>query len=206
MPIFLEAEQGSDEWHAQRAGHATASRFKDILAGKGARESYMWELVGERLAQQAKRAAGSKSMDWGTNSEPLAREEYLVQTGNLVQVAGFAVHSKMKWVGASSDGLVDDDGAIEIKSPFNSGIHARTLAMGMPADHVAQTQGNLWILERKWIDFCSYDVDMPSPYNLHIERHHRDEAFIRRLEKEVKTFLAEVNIAVKKIQSKKAAP
>jgi len=203
MPIFFEAEQGSDAWHAHRAGHATASRFKDILSDKGARESYMWELIAERLAKQAKRAAGSKSMEWGHQSEPLAREEYLIQTGNLVQLVGFAVHSKIKWVGASSDGLVAKDGSIEIKSPFNSGIHVRTLGLGMPSNHVPQTQGNLWILERQWIDFCSYDPAFDSPYNLHIERHHRDEAFIRHLEKEVKSFLAETNVTMKKLTQRK---
>lgn len=203
MPIFFEAEQGSDEWFQVRAGHASASRFKDILSDKGARESYMWELVAERLAMQAKRGAGSKSMEWGQQSEPLAREEYLIQTGEFVQQVGFAVHSKIKWVGASSDGLVGERGAIEIKSPFNSGIHARTLGRGMPSNHVAQTQGNLWILERDWIDFCSYDPAFPSPYNLHIERHYRDEAYIKHLEKEVKNFLAEVNIAMRDIKQKK---
>lgn len=203
MPTFLEAEQGSELWHAHRAGHATASRFKDILAGKGAREAYMWELVAERLAKTAKRAVSSKSLEWGSNSEPLAREEYTIQTGELVHQVGFAVHSKIKWVGSSSDGLVAKDGCIEIKSPFNSGIHARTLALGMPGDHVPQTQGNLWILEREWIDFCSYDPAFDSPYNLHIERHYRDEAFIKHLEKEVKTFLAEVNVAMRDIKQKK---
>lgn len=202
MPIFLEAEQGSDLWHEHRAGHGTASRFKDILAGKKAREMYMWELVAERLAGQAKRGFSSKSTDWGQNSEPLAREEYTVQTGELVHLVGFGVHSRIKWVGASSDGLVGKHGCIEIKSPFNSGIHARTLAHGMPEDHTAQTQGNLWILEREWIDFCSYDPAFDSPYNLHIERHYRDESFIKHLEKEVKRFLAEVNVALKSIKQK----
>lgn len=202
MPRFIDAPQQSDAWFEARAGHASASRFKDILAGKGAREAYMYELVGERLAGQSKRSHSSKTMDWGNTNEPLAREEYKIQTGNLIQLVGFAVHSRIMWVGASSDGLVDDDGCCEIKSPFNVGVHARTLALGMPSDHHAQTQGNLWILDRKWIDFCSYDPGLPSPYNLHIERHHRDESFIKHLEKEVKLFLAEVAVALRDIQQK----
>jgi hypothetical protein len=202
MPIFMEADQGTDLWHAQRAGHATASRFRDILAGKGMREAYLYELVAERLAGQSKRSHSSRSMEWGTEAEPLAREEYAFQTRAQVQMVGFAVHSKIKWVGASSDGLINDDGCMEIKSPFNSGIHARTLALGMQEGHTPQTQGNLWVLERKWIDFCSYDPTFDSPFNLHIERIHRDEAFIKYLEKEVKQFLAEVNVAVRDIKSK----
>lgn len=200
MPIFLDAAQGTEQWAAMRLGHATASRFKDILGGKVAREAYMWELVGERLSRSAKRASTSQSTDWGHQSEPLAREEYQTRTGELTRIVGFAVHSKIKWVGASSDALVGAEGALEIKSPFNSGIHARTLGIGMPDDHVPQVQGNLWVLERAWLDFCSYDVQFPAPFNLYIQRLERDEAFIKHIEKEVKLFLAEVNIALRSIQ------
>ncbi len=199
MPIFLEAEQGSQAWFDCRAGHATASRFKDILAGKGAREAYLWQLVGERMAGAALRSSGSQSMDWGHASEPLAREEYRIRTGELTRQVGFAVHSKIKWVGASSDFLVGERGCGEIKSPFNSGIHARTLSKGMPDDHMAQCMGNLWILERDWISFCSYDPAFSAPHNLYIQQIVRDEKFIAHLSKEVKKFLAEVNVALRDI-------
>lgn len=202
MPRFLEAEQGTQEWFDYRAGHATASRFRDILAGKGAREAYMWELVGERLAGSSLRNNTSKSLEWGTNSEPLAREEYRIRTGELTRKVGFAVHSRIKWLGASSDDLVGEHGCIEIKSPFNSGIHTRTLALGMPEDHLPQTQGNLLVLERKWIDFCSYDAAFEPPYNLYIQRLEREEKYIKMLEGEIKKFLAEVSVAVRDLQQK----
>lgn len=200
MPIFDNSEQGTEGWFLARAGHASASRFKDILAGGKTRESYMWELVAERLAGEAKRAISSKSLEWGRESEPEARKEYLIRTGDLVQQVGFARHSKIKWVGSSADGLVGDPGCIEIKSPFNSGIHARTLALGMPEGHEPQTQGNLWVLARCWIDYCSYDPAFSSPYNLYIQRFERNEVFIKHLEREVKKFLAEVNVALRDIQ------
>lgn len=202
MPIFMDADQGSDLWYAQRAGHATASRFKDILAGKGAREAYMWELVAERLAGASVRNNSSKSMEWGTNSEPLAREEYRIRTGELTRKVGFAVHSRIKWLGASSDDLVGGDGCIEIKSPFNSGIHTRTLALGMPEDHQPQAMGNLLVLERRWIDFCSYDAAFNAPYNLYIQRLERNEKYIKMLEQEIKIFLAEVNVALRDMKQK----
>lgn len=201
MPRFITAEQGTQAWHDARAGHATASRFRDIIAGKGAREAYLYELVGERLANAAKREHSSKTMEWGHVNEPLAREEYKIRTGNLVELTGFAVHSRIMWLGASSDGLVDKDGATEIKSPFNSGIHARTLAKGMPEDHVWQTQGNLLVLERQWIDFCSYDPHFDSPYNLYIQRIERNDSIIKHLTAEIKSFLNDVSIAVKDIKA-----
>lgn len=202
MPRFIDAEQGTSAWHDARSGHATASRFRDIIAGKGQREAYMYELVGERLVGAAKRNHSSKTLEWGHTNEPLAREEYKIQTGNLVDLVGFAVHSRILWLGASSDGLVGKDGSCEIKSPFNSGIHARTLAQGIPEDHIWQTQGNLLVLERQWIDFCSFDGSFPIPYNLYIQREVRDEKVIKHLTAEIKKFLSEVAVAVNDLKSK----
>ncbi len=199
--IFLDAPQGSDEWHRNRSGHATASRFVDIIGSAAARESYMWEMVAERLVGTGKRDSGGQAKQWGHDSEPPARREYQVRTGNLVQEVGFAVLESRKWLGCSSDGLVDADGCIEIKSPFNSGVHARTLALGMPEEHQAQTQGNLMVLRREWIDFLSFDPSFPAPCNLFIERHVRNESYIKMLDLEVKKFLAEVAIAVRDIKS-----
>lgn len=200
MPRFLEGEQGSDAWYSNRAGHATASRFIDILAGKGPREAYLYELVAERLAGPL-RDSGGIAKEWGQTSEPLARCKFIERTGLLVQQVGFAIHSKIKWCGASSDGLVGTGEFIEIKSPHNSGVHARTLAKGMPEAHEAQVQGNAWVLERKVGYFLSYDPAYSEPHDLYIQRVERNETFIKHIEKEVKLFLAEVAIAVRDIQS-----
>jgi putative phage-type endonuclease len=196
MPLFLDCVQGSDAWHTYRAGHATASRFGDILAGKGAREAYMWELVAERLIGGPMRDTGGVAKAWGTDAEDMARRAYMVRTGRMVKQVGFAVHDRIKWCGASSDGLITSErGGIEIKSPFNSGIHVRTLASGMPDIHAAQTQGNLWVLDLDWIDFISYDPALPDPLDLYVQRIERRPSEIKYLEGEVKKFLAEANIA-----------
>jgi len=200
-PRFLDAPQGSDLWFEHRAGHATASRFIDIISSQASRDAYMWQLVAERLAGIG-RDSGGRAKEWGHESEPLARREYSIRTGHRPIEVGFAVHGRIKWLGCSSDGLVGDEGSIEIKSPFNHGIHARTLALGMPEEHKPQTQGNLWVLERKWIDFNSFDPSFPEPYNLFVEHFERDEKYIKYLEGEVKKFLAEVAIAVKDIKAK----
>jgi hypothetical protein len=201
MPRFIDCVQGSQAWFDCRAGHATASRFADILSGKAARESYLYELVAERLAGPL-RDGGGRAKEWGHESEDHARRAYTIRTGELVQQVGFAVHSKILWCGASSDGLVGDDGSLEIKSPFNSGVHAKTLALGMPEEHYWQVVGNIWILGRKWLDFASYDPAYKAPYDLYVQRFERDETAIKHLEVEVKKFLAEVAIAVKDIKSK----
>jgi hypothetical protein len=202
MPRFIDCIQGSPEWHAARAGFATSSRFADIMAGKGAREAYMWELVGERLTGGPLRDSGGIAKDWGHEAEDMARQIYQQRTGNLVRQVGFAVHSRIKWVGASGDGIViGQPGGIEIKSPYNSGIHARTLALGVPDAHYWQTQGECWVFEWDWVDFLSFDPAFRAPHDLYIQQVRADKSAIRCLEQEVKRFLAEVNVALNDIQT-----
>lgn len=198
--IFLNAPQGSEEWHRNRVGHATASRFRDILNSKQTRESYLWEVVAGRFIDVARNGSGQATRH-GHEQEPEARKLYQARTGNLVRQVGFAVLERPKWVGCSSDGLIDEDGCQEIKSPFTHAVHARTLARGMPEEHFEQTQGNLWVLRRSWCDFTSFDPAFRAPDNLYVQRIVRDEKFIEHLEVEVKKFLAEVNIAVRDIKS-----
>lgn len=204
MPRFFDVVQGTPAWFAVRAGHATASRFGDIMAGKGQREAYLWEVVAERLAGGPMRDSGGQAKEWGQEAEDLARRLYCARTGNLVKQVGFAVHSRIKYCGASSDGLViGDKRGIEVKSPFNSGVHARTLGKGMPDAHHWQTQGNCWVLELDALDFLSYDPAFPSPHDLYIQEVKRREADIKDLAHAVKQFLAEVQVAVSDIQSTK---
>lgn len=200
MPKFIECEQGTQAWFDARAGHATASRFADIMAGKGAREAYLYELVAERLAGPM-RDSGGVAREWGTQAEDLARRAYMERTGELVQQVGFAIHDRIKWCGASSDGLVLPHRKIglEIKSPFNGGIHARTLALGMPEGHWWQVQGNILVLDLEEYRFLSFDPAYPAPLDLYIQPVQRNETSIKHLTAEVKKFLAEVAIATRDI-------
>lgn len=197
----IDCVQGTPEWHRARAGHATASRFADIMAGKGAREAYMWELVAERLIKGPMRDSGGIAKEWGHEAEDLARDLYCQRTGNLVRQVGFAQHGRIKWVGASSDGLVIEAPiGIEIKSPFNSGVHARTLGRGMPEAHYWQAHGNIWVYELEELHFISFDPAFPVPHDLFIDQVKRNEGAIKDLTHHVKLFLADVNTALQDIQ------
>ena len=112
-----QSNQGGADWLRERAGHATASRFCDILAvskrdGKPlkARDDYLMELVVEQITGEPIESASSFAMKWGTDAEPYARAEYEAVTGLMVKEVGFMRHPSIKWVGASSDGLVGDSG------------------------------------------------------------------------------------------------
>lgn len=202
-----QSNQGGIDWLRERAGHATASRFCDILAvskrdGKPlkARDDYLMELVVEQITGEPIESASSFAMKWGTDAEPYARAEYEAVMGLMVKEVGFQRHPSIKWIGASSDGLVGDSGGIEIKSPFNSAIHLQTWAEGMPEHHKPQVFGQMWILGLDWIDFCSYDPRMQNGgahLKLYRQRVMRDEAYIAYLENQVCAFLAEVDAKVK---------
>ncbi len=191
------AAQGSPEWLAERLGHCTCSRFVDVLdftkAGKeGAkRAKYRMELVVERLTGQPVDHYVSKPMEWGTEQEPYARIAYEAATGRIVSQVGFVHHTEVKWCGGSADGLVDEDGLIEIKAP-NSTTHAMTLLTGV-CEHLPQIQGLLWICKRKWADYVSFDPRMPDGLKLRIERIERNDDYIAELAGNVLKFLAEVD-------------
>lgn len=188
--------QGTAEWLAERAGHATASRFKDVLAkiksGEAAdRAKYRMQIVTERLTGLPVETFTNTAMQHGTDMEPFAREAYETETGELVQQVGFLKHPTIAWCGASPDGFVGNDGGIEIKCPYVSTVHVETLDKGMPKAHMPQIQGVMAVSGRKWVDFVSFDPRMPEHLRLHVERIKRDDGYIEALETEIRAFLKE---------------
>jgi putative phage-type endonuclease len=190
-------EQGSPEWLALRAGKVTASRVADVIArtktGWGAsRANYMAELIAERLTGQPAPSFSNAVMQWGTDKEPEARDYYAFITGATVEQIAFVHHPTVADSGASPDGLVGDDGLVEIKCPSTS-THIDTLlgAVG-PSKYMTQMQWQLACTGRKWCDFVSYDPRMPESMQLFVTRIERDDDVIAVLEKDVAEFLSEV--------------
>lgn len=189
--------QQTPEWFAVRAGKVTASRFCDVLAKIKVGESrerakYRWELVAERLTGEKAEGYSNRAMERGTELEPFARMAYEAHTKNMVEEAGFIVHPSLPYVGCSPDGLIGDDGGLEIKCPASAVIHIQTIQGGMPSEHRAQVQGAMWVTGRAWWDFVSYDPRMPEKLRLYVERVKRNEEYIKALAEEVAAFQAEV--------------
>lgn len=187
-------EQRTEDWFAARAGRATASNFKKVLAkvksGEAAdRRNYRAQLVVERLTGKADEGFENAAMRWGTEQEPFARIAYIAQTGNIVEEVGFIKHPTLQ-AGCSPDGLIGLDGGIEIKCPTKATHLDALKAQAMPPEHMAQVQGCMWITGRKWWDFVSYHPDFPEPLQLFITRVERDEKYIKNLEHEIIEFLA----------------
>jgi hypothetical protein len=122
--------------------------------------------------------------------------------GALVVEVGFVPHNAIAMSGASPDGLVDDDGLVEIKCP-NTSTHIDTiLADAAPAKYVTQMQWQMACTGRKWCDFVSFDPRLPEQMQLFIKRVQRDEAMIGQLEWEVTSFLNEIESKITQLKEK----
>ncbi len=193
---IIDCAQGSDEWYRARLGMITASEFHSVLNKKTGRGTYMMKLAAERLTLMSQDTYSNANMEWGKEHEEEARECYeLIMSAEIRQV-GFVKHSD--WVGASPDGLIGEDGLIEIKCP-NSTTHITNIIKNkMPTTYIPQVQGLLWVTERKWCDFVSYDPRvMCNPlFNVRINR---DEDYISNLQAETKKFIKELKEIIAKV-------
>ena len=190
---IITADQGTPEWFAARLGKATGSRFSDVLAGgKGlTRKAYAVQLALEIVTGKQAETFTNQSMQDGTEREPIARALYEAHTGNFVDEVGFCRHDSIE-CGVSPDGLIDEDGGIEIKCPKAS-THAGYLAIpAEPSTYTAQIQGCMWVTGRSWWDFVSYHPDFPENAQLIVRRVKRDSDYIVKLEQAVKAFRNEV--------------
>lgn len=200
-------EQRSDEWFQARIGKVTASRIADVCArtktGWGAsRKNYMAELVAERLTGTRVEGFTNAAMQWGTDQEPEARIAYEFYRDATVVATGFVPHPSIADTGASPDGLVGDDGLVEIKCP-NTATHLETLlGASMPDKYFLQIQWQLACTGRQWCDFASYDPRLPESMRLFVDRVKRDDAAIAAIERDVTEFLNELRETVRQLRSR----
>lgn len=199
--------QGSPEWLAARLGKVTASRIADVVAktktGWGAsRANYEAELIAERLTGISAEKFTNAAMQWGTETEPSARDAYSFYADADVTEVGFIAHPRIPMTGASPDGLVAIDGLVEFKCP-NTATHLATL-LGDPIDarYIKQMQWQMAVCERAWCDWVSFDPRVPSSMQLFVQRVQRDDAMIAELEKAVVDFLAEIEVKVRTLRER----
>lgn len=190
-------EQGTSEWLQLRLGKVTASRVADIMAKtktgpSASRNNYLIELALQRVTGTVEQGYTNDAMAWGTATEPQARVAYEVKTGNFVDQIAFVEHDIIEWFGCSPDGLINNDGLIEIKCP-NSATHWATIKDNKPPNkYVIQMQTQMACTNRQWCDFVSFAPRMPERSQLFVCRVERDQAMIDEIETEVMQFLIEV--------------
>jgi len=202
--IVIDCEQGSDAWYAARLGIATASSFDKVLAtiktGEASeRRNYRAKLVVEAITGLSPEGYSNAAMRQGIEREPDARALYESRRGVWVDQVGFMRHESIP-CGCSPDGLIGDDGLLEIKSPELATHLDYILADGMPAKYRPQVQGQLWISGRQWCDFASYNPDFPAKLQLMVWRIQRDEDYIQTLTAAVQKFMHEVEQEVARVR------
>jgi putative phage-type endonuclease len=194
-------DQGTEEWFTIRIGKVTASRVADVIAKtktgySATRDNYMAQLVCERLTGQKGESFSNAAMQHGTETEPLARLSYEVAKNVLVDEVGFVPHPSIIMAGASPDGLVGEDGLLEIKCP-NTATHIETLlSQSVPGKYNTQMQFQMACTGRQWCDFVSFDNRLPEELQLFVKRIPRDNEFIKQMEDEVVKFLNELDIKI----------
>ena len=192
------AEQGTAEWLKERCGKVTASRIADMMAktktGWGAsRANYMAQLLVERLTGEPAETYSNAAMQWGLDTEPQARAAYSFITDHTVEEVGFIDHPAIIMSGASPDGLIGQEGMVEIKCP-NTATHIETLLGAPIADkYIKQMQWQMACAGRKWCDFVSFDPRLPVELHIKIQRVQRDDAMIAEMETETIAFLKELD-------------
>lgn len=197
-------EQGSDAWRESRRGKATASRISDIMAKtksgpSASRTNYMAELVAERLTGKVADGFDTPAMRWGRECEPLARAAYEAYSDNLVEQVAMIDHPTIAMAGASPDGLIGDDGLVEIKCP-NTATHISTILTGVvDKKYIMQMMWQMACTGRQWCDFVSFDPRLNPELQLYVKRFDRHADQVREISQEVEVFLAEVDDTVKKL-------
>jgi hypothetical protein len=194
---ILDVVQGSPEWEQARLGIPTASRFGDIITPKTLKLSkssavYRNQLLAEwLLGYPIEWTPQTAWMERGTALEPEARAFYAMEYDVEVQSVGFVLRDDER-VGGSPDGLVGDDGGLEIKCPAIQTQIAYLLNPDALVDaYRCQVQGNAYLTGRAWWDILSYHPELP-----HVRvRIERDEQFITALDACLAEFLADLDEA-----------
>ena len=168
LEVFSDIEQGTPEWFAARCGIVTASIVGQLVTAKTFKPAENETarmltnlLVAERITGRVVEGFTSAAMERGKFDEPFAREAYSENHAPVTEV-GFMVREFDGYrIGYSPDGLVGDNGLIEIKSREPK-IHIATiLADAVPAENIAQCQAGLLVSGREWIDYVSFCGGMP---------------------------------------------
>ena len=208
---IVDAEQRSDAWLAARAGRATGSRAKDILAKiksgeAAARRDYKMQLVAERLIGAPQEDGYvNKEMLRGIEKEPDAIAAWEASTGLIARRTGFLAMTEYL-AGCSVDGDIRDfEGLLEVKAP-KTATHLGYLKLRrLPPEYEPQATHNMWVTGAKWLDFCSFDDRLPEDLQLLYVRVYRNELDIEGYESEVLRFLKDVDDEIVAVNRLKGA-
>ena len=200
---IINCKQGSLEWFECRAGIPTASQFSKIVTSTGeisrSMKEFALHLASELIVDELEDPYTTVAMERGSELEYDAVEAYQNKTLNPVEKVGFMACNNY---GYSPDGLIGDNGLLEIKCPLQKN-HAKYLSSKkIPTEYKAQIQGGLYVSDRDWCDFVSFNPSFQPEYKLLIVRAFRDDQYIRALSKGIKKCIEVRDEFLEKIKGK----
>ena len=205
--IVHNFDQNTPEWVQARCGLVTASRFGDVMTVKQmkpAKNAYIYEICAERITGAPQEQFVTEAMKDGIEREPKAIEYYEFLTGKHVDTVGLITNDSNR-VGASPDGLIDDDGGLEIKCPTLK-THLEYIDKGiLPDKYIPQVYGSLYLSGREYWDFLSYH---PDASEFMIRTTANDEHYLKwkaAFEPVLSDFISRIDCLMAKIQGKEAA-
>lgn len=176
--IFHDVQQNTDEWQALRLGKATASNFACFMANEGKAfgdpaKRYALQIALEQITGiKSEHSYSNDHMERGHEQEPIAKMLYEKEYFCDVLNGGFFCHGTH---GDSPDGLIGNDGVLEIKSVIASTHYANLTRQSFDPAYRWQLIGHLDCTGRKWVDFVSYCAEFPINKQLIVYRLIRDE-------------------------------
>ena len=212
--INLNSNDEESDWKKDRLGMITGSNFGKLIVKSRDKKRYVlssgatatnliYKIAWERLLKDGNISNGlgrldvsSKAMQHGNDFEGQAILKYMEVTGLKVDYAQRFIKLD-DFIGGTPDGFIGDDGLIEVKCPFNGGNHLKSLLTNeiYNPEYLYQIQGYLWVTNRKWCDFVTYDPDLIEGLQINIIRVERDHQLIEAIKLimgEVKEKLTEI--------------
>lgn len=179
MKYHYDIEQRSEAWFEAKKGKMSASNAETILANGKGLETYIYNLMAEYYSKGEKVHYTNADIERGILLEPEAKIEFEFYTGLEVKEVGYVELND--YILVSPDGLIGEDGLIEIKCPNDSVYFKLLLSDNIKPEYIAQMQMQLYVTDRQYCYFVSYNPNFEK--SLYIKKITRDEEMIEKLKK-----------------------
>jgi len=192
--IVLNIEQQSEAWFEARCGKVTGTRFKSLMMGESTQgyKDLITNIACEIITGKMEETYSNALMEQGLETEPEARKEYESIFGVEVATVGFVMRDEddkyHEWIGISPDGILPDNGMIEIKCPLARTHLEYIEANKLPSEYRYQVQGQLFVSGFDYCDFMSY-VNGMKPFIVHVLP---DQELFREFEKRLDALIIQV--------------
>lgn len=194
MKIYQKLVQGSSEWLKLRLGKFGSTDAQAVASNGKGLETKVYEKVAELIIGQPKDHYINADMERGNELEGMARSAYEIETGRMVKQVGYIEFNER--VAGSPDGLVGEEGLIEIKCPSNTNFVRFAFTRKIDTKYLWQMQHLLYVSNRKWCDFVAFNEELNKIIIIRVER---DEAKIEKIRIGLESAISQLEAVMKEV-------